>query len=107
MSRCAGKCAAPIRSVCLLSGASILLRFPALAARALAEKNERLAAFTGVPRRGFDGAVPAGHYADETPYVEDIARAVGNIDVTYLENDRCKRFCRARALLHRAGRTGA
>jgi len=45
-----------------------------------------------VPRRGFDGAVPAGHYADETPYVEAIARAAGNIDVSYVENGRCNDF---------------
>src|SRR4029077_18867171 len=72
---------------CLLSGGLDSSSVSAFAARALAEKNERLAAFTGVPRRGFDGAVPAGHYADETPYVEAIARALGNIDVTYVEND--------------------
>jgi asparagine synthase (glutamine-hydrolysing) len=77
---------------CLLSGGLDSSSVSALAARALAEKNERLAAFTGVPRRGFDGPVPAGHYADETPYVEDIARAFGNIDVTYVENDRCDDF---------------
>src|SRR6202035_30488 len=77
---------------CLLSGGLDSSSVAALAARALAEKNERLAAFTGVPPRGFDGAVPAGHYADETPYVEAIARAVGNIDVTYVENDRCDDF---------------
>ena len=77
---------------CLLSGGLDSSSVSALAARALAEKNERLAAFTGVPRRGFDGPVPAGHYADETPYVEAIARAVGNIDVTYVENDRCNDF---------------
>ena len=77
---------------CLLSGGLDSSSVAALAARALAEKNERLATFTGVPRRGFAGAVSAGHYADETPYVEAIARAVGNIDVTYVENDRCNDF---------------
>ena len=40
---------------CLLSGGLDSSSVSALAARALAEKNERLAAFTGVPRRGFDG----------------------------------------------------
>ncbi len=44
----------------LLSGGLDSSSVSALAARALGEKNERLAAFTGVPRRGFDGAVPAG-----------------------------------------------
>jgi asparagine synthase (glutamine-hydrolysing) len=77
---------------CLLSGGLDSSSVSALAARALAQKNERLAAYTGVPRRGFDGPVPAGHYADETPYVDAIARAVGNIDVTYIQNDRCDDF---------------
>jgi asparagine synthase (glutamine-hydrolysing) len=72
---------------CLLSGGLDSSSVAALAARALAEKNERLVTFTGVPRRGFDDPVPAGHYADETPYVEAIARAVQNVDVTYVPND--------------------
>ena len=71
----------------LLSGGLDSSSVSVLAARALAENNERLAAFTAVPRRGFDGPVPNGHYADETPYVEAIARAVRNIDVTYVRND--------------------
>ena len=77
---------------CLLSGGLDSSSVSALAARALAEKNERLAAFTGVPRRGFEGAVPAGHYADETPYVDAIARTLRNIDVSYVENDQCDDF---------------
>ena len=72
---------------CLLSGGLDSSSVAILAARALAEKNQRLTAFTGVPRRGFDAPVPAGHYADETPYVDAIAKAAGNIDVTYVQND--------------------
>ncbi|MFN3350505.1 asparagine synthetase B family protein [Pseudorhodoplanes sp.] len=72
---------------CLLSGGLDSSSVAALAARALAEKNQRLAAFTGVPRRGFAGPVPEGHYADETPFVEAIARAAGNIDVTYAPDE--------------------
>ncbi len=45
-----------------------------------------------MPRRGFDGAVPAGTYADEAPYVEAVAAAAGNIDVTYVHNDTCDDF---------------
>lgn len=71
---------------CLLSGGLDSSSVAALAARALHENKQRLAAFTGVPRRGFDAPATAGHYADETPYVEAIARAAGNIDVTYVEN---------------------
>lgn len=71
----------------LLSGGLDSSSVAALAARALAQKNERLMAFTGVPQRGFAGAVPAGHYADERPYVDAIARAAGNIDVAYVADD--------------------
>jgi asparagine synthase (glutamine-hydrolysing) len=77
---------------CLLSGGLDSSSVSALAARALAEKNQRLVAFTGVPRSGFDGPVPNGHYADETPYVDAIQRAVRNIDVTYVRNDACDDF---------------
>lgn len=85
-----------IRSIhsigCLLSGGLDSSSVAALAARALAEKGARLAAFTGVPRRGFDGPIPPGHYADETPYVEATAKAAGNIDVAYVRNDDCDDF---------------
>jgi asparagine synthase (glutamine-hydrolysing) len=77
---------------CLLSGGLDSSSVSVLAARALAEKNQRLAAFTGVPRRGFDGPVPTGHYADETPYVEAIAKTAGNIDVRYIRNNECNDF---------------
>jgi asparagine synthase (glutamine-hydrolysing) len=77
---------------CLLSGGLDSSSVSALAARALAEKNQRLVAFTGVPRSGFDGPVPNGHYADETPYVDAIQRAVRNIDVTYVRNNECDDF---------------
>ncbi len=72
---------------CLLSGGLDSSSVSVLAAHALAEKNQRLIAFTGVPRRGFDGQVPSGHYADESPYVDAIQNAVANIDVTYVRND--------------------
>ncbi len=71
----------------LLSGGLDSSSVSVLAARALAEKNQRLAAFTGVPRRGFDGPLPAGTYADETRYVDVIAKAAGNIDVTFVRDD--------------------
>jgi len=72
---------------CLLSGGLDSSSVAILSARALAEKNQRLTAFTGIPRRGFNASVPAGHYADETPYVDAIAKAAGNIDVTYVQDD--------------------
>ena len=75
-----------------LSGGLDSSSVSALAARALGEKNERLAAFTHVPRDGFVGLVPPSCYADETPYVEAIRSFAGNIDVTYVHNDICDDF---------------
>lgn len=72
---------------CLLTGGLDSSSVSVLAARALAEKNQRLAAFTAVPRCGFDAPVPAGAYADETPYVEAVARAAGNIDINYAREE--------------------
>ena len=77
---------------CLLTGGLDSSSVCALAARALAEQNRRLAAFTGVPRDGFDGRVPAGTYADETPYVDAIARRLGNVDVEYVRNNASSAF---------------
>ena len=77
---------------CLLSGGLDSSSVAALAARALAANGQRLAAFTGVPRRGFGGAGAPGTYADETPYVEAIAAAAGNVDVAYVQNDTCDDF---------------
>lgn len=71
----------------LLSGGLDSSSVAILAAGALAESNERLVAFTGVPRRGFAGPLPGGAYADETPFVEAIANAARNIDVTYVRDD--------------------
>lgn len=71
----------------LLSGGLDSSSISALAAHALAEKNQRLSAFTGVPREGFNGPVPCGSYADERPYVEAIKNKLGNIDVTYVHNN--------------------
>ena len=77
---------------CLLTGGLDSSSVGALAARALAEQNRRLAAFTGVPRDGFDGRVPTGTYADETPYVEAIARKLGNVDVEYVHDNAAGTF---------------
>lgn len=72
---------------CYLSGGLDSSSVAVLAARAMAERGGRLAAFTHVPREGFAGPVPSGWYADEKPYVDAICAAAGNIDVTYLRND--------------------
>ena len=42
----------------------------ATAAPLLAKQGKSLLAFTEVPRSGFTGALPAGRYADETPFVQ-------------------------------------
>jgi asparagine synthase (glutamine-hydrolysing) len=77
---------------CYLSGGLDSSSVAVLAARALGEKGQRLAAFTQVPRDGFDGPVPVGRYADETPYVEAIRQTAGTIDVSYVRNDECDDF---------------
>jgi asparagine synthase (glutamine-hydrolysing) len=77
---------------CLLSGGLDSSSVSMLAARALNERNQQLIAFTGVPRHDFDGAVPDGCYADETPYVDAIQKQAGNIDVEYVRNDECDDF---------------
>lgn len=71
----------------LLSGGLDSSSVAILAARALAATNERLVAFTGLPRRGFAGPLPDGAYADETPLVEAIVNAAQNIDVSYVRDD--------------------
>jgi asparagine synthase (glutamine-hydrolysing) len=77
---------------CYLSGGLDSSSVAALAARALGEKGQRLAAFTQVPREGFSGPVPFGRYGDETPYVEAIRAAIGNIDITYVRNNEVDDF---------------
>jgi asparagine synthase (glutamine-hydrolysing) len=76
----------------LLSGGLDSSSVSILAARAMGEKNQRLAAFTGVPGRDFNGPVPDGCYADETPYVEAIRKKAGNIDVDYVHTDKFDDF---------------
>ena len=77
---------------CLLSGGLDSSSVAILAARSLGEKGGRLSAYAGVPRHGFGGPMPAGHYADATPYVAAVAVAAGNVDVTYVHNDECDDF---------------
>jgi asparagine synthase (glutamine-hydrolysing) len=61
----------------------------ASAALTLRQKNERLHTFTEVPRAGFQGPVPKGTYANETPYVEAMARKYDNLDVHFVRSDGC------------------
>jgi asparagine synthase (glutamine-hydrolysing) len=72
---------------CLLTGGLDSSSICALAAKALSRQNKRLAAFTGVPRDGYQGQLPPGTYADETPYVEKIVGMLGNVDVEYVRDE--------------------
>jgi asparagine synthase (glutamine-hydrolysing) len=75
-----------------LSGGLDSSAVTALGARALAEKGQRLAAFTQVPRAGFEAPAPRGRYNDETAYVEAIRELAGNIDVNYVRSGECDDF---------------
>lgn len=85
---------------CFLSGGLDSSSVAVLAARALREKNQRLSAFTHVPRDGFNGPVPKGKYLSERPFVEAISRAAGNIDVTWVQNDDCDDFVDLERFFH-------
>ncbi|MFA6112526.1 MAG: asparagine synthase-related protein [Sphingomonas sp.] len=58
----------------------------ATAARLLAPSG-RLAAFTAVPRAGYDGAVPRNHLADEGPLAAAVAALHPNIDHMLVRTD--------------------
>jgi asparagine synthase (glutamine-hydrolysing) len=85
---------------CFLSGGLDSSSVAALAARALTERGKRLAAYTQVPRKGFDGQVGRSWYADETPFVEAIRQALPTIDVTYVDNSACDDFAELEGVFH-------
>ncbi|HEV8711262.1 MAG TPA: asparagine synthase C-terminal domain-containing protein [Candidatus Binatia bacterium] len=57
------------------------------AAQLLKRQGKRLATFTEVPRAGFTGPVLNGRYADETPFVQAVARLHDNLDVNLIRTD--------------------
>lgn len=57
------------------------------AARLLAEQGQSLVAYTGVPRAGFDGPLPPGKYADETPFVQAIAAMYPNLHLHLVQTE--------------------
>ena len=59
----------------------------AAAAMKLGREGRRLHTFTEVPRAGFNGPVPQGKYADETPYIQAMARNYDNLDVHFVRSD--------------------
>jgi len=77
---------------CFLSGGLDSSSVAVLAAKALAEQGKRLPAYTHVPRKGFNGPVRRGWYADETPYVEAIRLLLPTIDVNYMDSSECDDF---------------
>jgi asparagine synthase (glutamine-hydrolysing) len=81
----------------LLSGGLDSGSVAAVAAPLLELDGRRLAAYTEVPRAGFSGSMPAGRYADETPFVEALAGMYSNLDLALV------RDCR-RGLLEHADR---
>lgn len=52
----------------------------ALAAQQLRQSNQRLHAFTAVPREGFDGPVPKGRHGNESLGAQAVASRFANID---------------------------
>jgi asparagine synthase (glutamine-hydrolysing) len=74
----------------MLSGGLDSSAVAAMAAPALAAAGRRLVALTEVPALGDVGVILKGRYADETAYVEAIARRFANIDLTMVRTDhRC------------------
>lgn len=57
------------------------------AARLLAEQGQSLTAYTQVPRTGFDGPLPPGKYADETPFVQAIADMAPNLQLQFIHTE--------------------
>jgi asparagine synthase (glutamine-hydrolysing) len=68
----------------MMSGGLDSSSVAAMAASELAERGERLAAFTEVPPQGFAGPIMGHRYVDETPFVERMARRYGNLDLTLI-----------------------
>lgn len=65
----------------MLSGGLDSSSIAAVAAPLLARDGKKLAAFTQVPSAHAPHALGAGRYADETPFVQALARRYANLDV--------------------------
>ncbi len=57
------------------------------AASMLGENGKRLTAFTEVPQPGFKGPIGKNRYADETPFVREIARGQANLNLNLVRTD--------------------
>jgi len=60
----------------------------ATAARLLRGTDRRLAAFTAVPRDGYDGPVPRDRFGDEGPHAAAVAALYDNIEHVLVRSDR-------------------
>lgn len=76
----------------LLSGGLDSSSVTMLAARALHAKNQRLVAFSAVPREGYAYDLPPGSFADPRPFVEAVQQHAGNIDIEYVCTGDCDDF---------------
>lgn len=71
----------------MMSGGFDSTSVAATAARLLAREGKRLTTFTEVPRAGFDGAIVKSRYADETPFIQAMARRYDNLDLNLIHTD--------------------
>ena len=70
-----------------LSGGLDSTTIAAAAAMQLRQDNQTLHAFTAVPAVGFSEAPVKGWYADETPFVNAMARKYANLDLQFIRAD--------------------
>jgi asparagine synthase (glutamine-hydrolysing) len=71
----------------MLSGGLDSSSVAAMAAPLLSRAGRRLATFTEVPSPGFSDPIIEGRYADETPFVQSLARRYDNIDLTLIRTN--------------------
>ena len=71
----------------MMSGGLDSTCIAAVAAERLASQGARLSTFTEVPPQGFRGTLSKGRYADETPYVNAMARKYSNLDLNLVRTD--------------------
>lgn len=71
----------------MMSGGLDSTAIAAIAAPKLAKEGMRLATFTEVPPSGFAGALIAGRYADETPFVQAMAHRYPTLELNLVRSD--------------------
>lgn len=71
----------------LMSGGLDSTSVACMAARELAKSGLRLQAFSAVPMLEYRDWLPVGRLADETSFIEEVRKYVGNIDVIYCRSE--------------------